>query len=167
MDEGDFEGTPVLEQLATIGKVEDFFDAIVSDDVQLAAAFMKRAQVDAPTIAMVIKKMEQSDGEHWRCIPMKYPSWIPDDVVSQLDPREFVPYVGEAATEADALADRLRVFIATYASRRPTGGLFRHLCRTFAAAPLATSAVDALRAAEQRCTGTTFVAYARPLRRLD
>jgi hypothetical protein len=32
--------------------------------VQLAAALMKRAKLDAPTIAMVIKKMQQADGEH-------------------------------------------------------------------------------------------------------
>jgi hypothetical protein len=64
MDDTDFEGTLVLEQLATIGKVEDFFDAIDSDDVERAAALMKRARVDAPTIATVIRKMEESDGEH-------------------------------------------------------------------------------------------------------
>jgi hypothetical protein len=64
MDEEDFEGTLVLEQLAAIGEVEAFFDAIDSDDAQLAGALMKRAGVDAPTIAMVIKKMAQSDGQH-------------------------------------------------------------------------------------------------------
>jgi hypothetical protein len=64
MDDTDFEGTLVLEQLAAIGKVEDFFDAIDSDDVQRAAALMARAEVDASTIATVIRKMEQSDGEH-------------------------------------------------------------------------------------------------------
>ena len=64
MDETDFEGTLVLEQLASIGKVEDFFDAIDSDDVQRATTLMKRANIDASTIAMVIRKMEESDGEH-------------------------------------------------------------------------------------------------------
>ncbi len=64
MDETDFEGTLVLEQLAAIGKVEDFFDAIDSDDVQRATTLMKRANLDASTIAMVIRKMEESDGEH-------------------------------------------------------------------------------------------------------
>jgi hypothetical protein len=64
MDDTDFEGTLVLEQLAAIGKVEDFFDAIDSDDVERAAALMQRARVDAPTIATVIRKMEESDGEH-------------------------------------------------------------------------------------------------------
>lgn len=64
MDEADFEGTLVLEQLAAIDKVEEFFDAIDSDDVPRATALMKRANIDAATIAMVIKKMEASDGEH-------------------------------------------------------------------------------------------------------
>ena len=64
MDETDFEGTLVLEQLAAIGKVEDFFDAVDSDDVQRATTLMKRANLDASTIAMVIRKMEESDGEH-------------------------------------------------------------------------------------------------------
>jgi len=64
MAEAEFEGTLVLEQLATIGKVDEFFDAIDSDDVQRAVALMKRARVDAPTIAKVVEQMEQSDGEH-------------------------------------------------------------------------------------------------------
>jgi hypothetical protein len=64
MDESDFEGTLVLEQLAEIGRVEDFFDAIDADDAQRAAALMRRAEVDASTIAIVLKKMENSDGEH-------------------------------------------------------------------------------------------------------
>ena len=64
MEESDFEGTLVLEQMAAIGRVEDFFDAIDSDDVELAKSLMKRAKIDGPTIAMVVKKMEQADGEH-------------------------------------------------------------------------------------------------------
>ena len=64
MDEKDFEGTLVLEHLAAIGGVEDFFEAIDSDDVQRAASLMKRAKIDASTIAMVVRKMEEADGEH-------------------------------------------------------------------------------------------------------
>jgi hypothetical protein len=64
MDETDFEGTLVLEQLAAIGKVDDFFDAVDSDDVKRATQLMKSANIDAPTIATVVKKMEASDGEH-------------------------------------------------------------------------------------------------------
>jgi hypothetical protein len=64
MDERDFEGTLVLDQLAGIGRVEDFFDAVDSDDVQRAISLMKKAGVDVSTIAIVVRKMEDSDGEH-------------------------------------------------------------------------------------------------------
>jgi hypothetical protein len=64
MDDTDFEGTLVLEQLATIGKVDEFFEAIDSDDVIRATALMKSARLDAATIATVVRKMEESDGEH-------------------------------------------------------------------------------------------------------
>jgi hypothetical protein len=64
MDESDFEGTLVLEQLAEIGRLEDFFDAIDADDTERAVSLMKRAKVDAPTIAVVVKKMKDADGEH-------------------------------------------------------------------------------------------------------
>jgi len=64
MDEKDFEGTLVLEQLAAIGCVEDFFDAVDSDDVHRATSLMKKADIDASTIAMVVRKMQEADGEH-------------------------------------------------------------------------------------------------------
>ncbi len=64
MDESDFEGTLVLEKLAEINKVDDFFDAIDSDDFNRATALMKRANIDSETIAIVLKKMNEADGEH-------------------------------------------------------------------------------------------------------
>jgi hypothetical protein len=64
MNETDFEGTLVLEQLAAIGKVDDFFDAVDSDDVRRATRLMRSANIDAPTIATVVRKMQASDGEH-------------------------------------------------------------------------------------------------------
>jgi hypothetical protein len=64
MDEGDFEGTLVLEQLAALGRLDEFFEAIDSDDVSRAVALMRKAGVDASTIAAVVKKMEEADGEH-------------------------------------------------------------------------------------------------------
>jgi hypothetical protein len=64
MDETDFEGTLVLEQLAAIGQVEDFFDAVDADDVHRATQLMKKANVDAATIATVVRMMEAGDGEH-------------------------------------------------------------------------------------------------------
>jgi hypothetical protein len=64
MDDADFEGTLVLEQLAAIGKVEDFFDAIDSDDVERATSLMKRANVERAVIAVVVRKIEEGGAEH-------------------------------------------------------------------------------------------------------
>jgi hypothetical protein len=64
MDNADFEGTLVLEKLASIDKVEDFFDAVDADDIERATALMKMARVDAATIRTVIQKMEEGDAEH-------------------------------------------------------------------------------------------------------
>ena len=64
MDEHDFEGTLVLEKLAEIDKVEEFFEAIDSDDLGTAKSLMKKAGVDAETVAMVLKKMQDADGKH-------------------------------------------------------------------------------------------------------
>jgi hypothetical protein len=63
MDDADFEGTLVLEQLAAIDGVDDFFEAIDSDDFGRAKALMRRANIDAVTIATVLEKMEQGDAE--------------------------------------------------------------------------------------------------------
>lgn len=64
MDESDFEGTLVLEKLAEINKLEAFFEAIDMDDFSKARSLMKRANIDSETIAIVLRKMSDSDGEH-------------------------------------------------------------------------------------------------------
>jgi len=64
VDDTDFEGTLVLEQLAAVGKVDEFFEAIDADDVERATALMREADIDASTIAIVVRKMEESDGQH-------------------------------------------------------------------------------------------------------
>ena len=64
MNENDFEGTLVLEKLAEIGQVDDFLEAIDSDDLIKARALMKRANVDSGTIAIILKKMADSSEEH-------------------------------------------------------------------------------------------------------
>lgn len=64
MDEQDFEGTLVLEKLAEIGKVDAFFEAIDADDFGKAKSLMRLAEVDVETIAIVLKKMGDTDGEH-------------------------------------------------------------------------------------------------------
>ena len=61
IDESDLEGTLVLEKLAEIGRVEDFFDAVDADDFLRAAALMRRARVDVETISAVLKKMGSAD----------------------------------------------------------------------------------------------------------
>ena len=64
MDDKDFEGTIVLEQLAALGMVDAFFDAIDADDVELAIELMQKANIDRHTIAIVVKKIKSADGQH-------------------------------------------------------------------------------------------------------
>lgn len=64
MDEIDFEGTLVLEKLAEIGAVDSFYEAIDSDDFGRARSLMRRANIDSETIAIVLQKMGDVDGEN-------------------------------------------------------------------------------------------------------
>lgn len=61
MNENDFEGSLVLEKLGAIGLVEDFFEAIDSDDFKSAISLLQDADVDEETIRAVLKKI--GDGE--------------------------------------------------------------------------------------------------------
>lgn len=63
MDESNFEGSLVLERLAEIGQVDAFFEAIDSDNFDKVISLMKRAHLDSKTIATVIKKMKDANGE--------------------------------------------------------------------------------------------------------
>lgn len=62
MNENDFEGSIVLEKLADIGKVPEFFDAIDSDNFKKAKALMKQAGLDSETIQQVLTRMGESSG---------------------------------------------------------------------------------------------------------
>ena len=64
MDESDFEGTLVLEKLAEVNKVDEFFEAIDSDDFAEAQRLMRKAGIDQETIQIVLEKMNDADGEH-------------------------------------------------------------------------------------------------------
>lgn len=64
MDESDFEGTLVLEKLAEIDKLNEFFEAIDSDDFKTASRLMKLARIDSQTMDIVINKMKESDHKH-------------------------------------------------------------------------------------------------------
>ena len=64
MDDTDSEGTLVLEMLASMDRVDEFLDAVDSDDVQRATDLMKAAGIDPPTIAAVIRKIQDGDSDH-------------------------------------------------------------------------------------------------------
>lgn len=64
MEENTFEGSIILELLAEQGLVDDFFEAIDSDDIGRAIRLMRKAQVDEETIEIAVKKMRESDGSH-------------------------------------------------------------------------------------------------------
>jgi hypothetical protein len=57
MNDEDFEGTLVLEKLARIDLVDEFFDAIDSDDFDRVRALMVRAQVEPSEIKIVLRKV--------------------------------------------------------------------------------------------------------------
>lgn len=57
----DFEGTRVLEKLARINRVDDFFAAVDSDDFHTAKSLMVQAGVDEQMIAVVLRKMANED----------------------------------------------------------------------------------------------------------
>lgn len=64
MDETDFEGTFVLEQLTEIGVEEEFFDAIDSENVGRIVVLLKLAKVDPRAIALIVDRMEASEVRH-------------------------------------------------------------------------------------------------------
>jgi hypothetical protein len=64
MDERDFEGTLVLEQLARIDKLEEFMDAVDVENYADAESLMIEAAIDAATISIVLKKMSDPYDEH-------------------------------------------------------------------------------------------------------
>lgn len=57
MREEEFEGTLVLEQLATGGLLDEFWDAMDRDDFDRAESLLQCADVDAATIEAVIQEM--------------------------------------------------------------------------------------------------------------
>ncbi len=64
MNEKDFEGTLVLEQLARVDAVDAFMAAADSVDLTKAEALMRSAGIDEETIAVVLKKMSDPYDEH-------------------------------------------------------------------------------------------------------
>ena len=64
MDNDDFEGTLVLEKLAESGRLEEFWEAVDTDDLETAEDLMLAVGLDRDTIDMVLERMETVDSEH-------------------------------------------------------------------------------------------------------
>ena len=64
MDDSDFEGTLVLEKLAELDAVDEFFAAVDADDFDAVKTLMRRARIDSETIETVLQKMADASGEH-------------------------------------------------------------------------------------------------------
>ncbi|MEZ4750443.1 MAG: hypothetical protein R3B54_07390 [Bdellovibrionota bacterium] len=64
MDEADFEGSEVLEAMVSANLLDEFWEAIDADDFESVSSLMKQAGLDHKTIAVVLKKMAEADGEH-------------------------------------------------------------------------------------------------------
>lgn len=54
------EGSIVLEKIASIGKLDEFMNAIDSDDFDRIVLLMRKAQLDKETINAVLKEMQDS-----------------------------------------------------------------------------------------------------------
>lgn len=61
MDKEYFEGSLVLEKLAQIHKLDEFYDAIDSDDFSAARSLMLEAGLSLPAIEIVLNKMKHSE----------------------------------------------------------------------------------------------------------
>ena len=63
MDENTLEGSLVLERLAEIHKLDEFYGAIDSDHFSLAKALMQQAGVDSDSIEVIMKEIMDTDWE--------------------------------------------------------------------------------------------------------
>lgn len=61
IEDDNFEGSLILERLAELGKLDDFYEAVDSDDFDRAGLILKRAGIDLATIAIILKKMSEAD----------------------------------------------------------------------------------------------------------
>lgn len=62
MDESNFEGSIILEKLATLNLLDDFFEAIDSDDMKEVILLLRQADIDEETIEEVLSQIEEENG---------------------------------------------------------------------------------------------------------
>lgn len=61
MIDSDFEGSLILEKLAEIGMVDEFYGAIDSDDFDKIRSLLLSSNIDSSTVEKVIRKIIDSD----------------------------------------------------------------------------------------------------------
>jgi len=59
MNNDDAEGTLFLEKLASLGLVDEFFEAVDADDFGKIASLLRDADIDEDTIQDLIKMIEE------------------------------------------------------------------------------------------------------------
>jgi predicted AAA+ superfamily ATPase len=64
MNEDDFEGSLVLEMLAEHGLVDEFLEAVDSDNISRILSLMRKADIDDETIEITLKKIRESHFKH-------------------------------------------------------------------------------------------------------
>lgn len=64
MDGSILEGTEVLEKLAEIELIDEFWETIDRDDFELANQLMIRVKIDDSTRKIILDKMRYPDSEH-------------------------------------------------------------------------------------------------------
>lgn len=60
MNQEDLEGSLILEKLASLDLVDEFFEAIDSDDLVKITALLKEADIDDETIRWVMDQIEDN-----------------------------------------------------------------------------------------------------------
>ena len=61
MEDNLFEGSVVLERLAEINKVDDFYEAVDADDFSLIRTLLREAGLDESTIEIVLNMVAEGD----------------------------------------------------------------------------------------------------------
>ncbi len=64
MKQEDFEGSLILEKLALIDKVDEFFAAVDEDNFASAKSLMKAAGVPHEVMVIAIRMMKEGDQDH-------------------------------------------------------------------------------------------------------
>jgi hypothetical protein len=59
MSEIDFEGTIILEKMAEIDLLDDFYEAIDADNLYQVEILLRKADIDDETIEEVLRQIEE------------------------------------------------------------------------------------------------------------